>query len=82
MDGSYSSRKHLRKEKAIHTQRALLNETVRIYPFAVPDAVTLEHCLIVLYQNKEISALLQRIVWEQDAMVTKKKEKRARMAAR
>ena len=60
----------------------MIGETARVYPFAVPDAVTLEHCLNVLYQNKEISALLQNIVWERDALAAKKKEKHARMAAR
>ena len=82
MDLIHPAKFEERKKAVIHGQRALIDETARVYPFAVPDAVTLEHCLNVLYQNKEISALLQKIVRGRDALVAKKKEKRARMAAR
>ena len=82
MDLIHPAKFRERKKAAIHAQRSLIDETARVYPFAVPDAVTLEHCLNVLYQSKEISALLQKIVGERDALIAMKKEKRARMAAR
>ena len=82
MDLIHPAKFEERRKASIHAQRALIAETAKVYSFAVADAVSLEHCLNVLYQNKEISALLQKIVRERDVLVAKKKEKRLRMAAR
>ena len=52
MDLIHPAKLDERKKAVIHAQRAFIDETARVYPFAVPDAVTLEHCLEVLYQKQ------------------------------
>ncbi len=48
-------------------QRSMLNELKMLYPFAVADIIATENNLEVLYNNKEIAILLNKLVGEQDA---------------
>ena len=69
-----------RKTASSGDQRALISKLSEAYPFVVPDPIALEHNLSVLYQNEEISVLLQKLVRERDALVARKKERRRRLA--
>ena len=51
-----------RKTASSGDQRALISKLSEAYPFVVPYPIALEHNLGVLYQNEEISVLLQKLV--------------------
>ena len=69
-----------RKNASAQEQRELIKELRALYPTAVPDPLALEHCLNVLYNNQEISALLKRILRERDSEIIKNKERRRKQA--
>ena len=54
-------------------QRALIEELNKIYQFLVPDVIALENSLDVLYNNREIILLLERLVRERDSIIGKKR---------
>ena len=64
------------KNALLRDQRILIHELSQLYPFVVLDMIALENNLDVLYNNKEISALLQKLVRERDALVAKKRARR------
>ncbi|XP_065054458.1 zinc finger MYM-type protein 1-like isoform X1 [Rhopilema esculentum] len=51
-----------RKKMPPAKQKELICKVKELYPFAVPDALALEHNLSVLYDNNEIKILLDKIV--------------------
>ena len=69
-----------RKNASAQEQRELIKELRALYPTAIPDPLALEHCLNVLYNNREISALLKRILRERNSEIIKKKERRRKQA--
>ena len=79
MDGISTSIKVSRQKKAtVAEQRVLINDLRKMYPFAVRDVIETEHNLNVLYNNKEIAMLLQKVVTERDASIARKNEKQRR----
>eukprot|EP00794_Sanderia_malayensis_P013199 gene13199-14549_t len=80
MDLVHPARFSQRKSASSADQRALISKLFEVYPFVVPDPMVLEHNLSVLYHKEEISVLLQKLVRERDALVSKKKERRRRLA--
>ena len=70
----------VRRKASTDSTRELINELRATYPFAVSDQGSLEHCLAVLYSNKEIALLLEKLVKERDALVGKKMNRRRRLA--
>ena len=69
-----------RRKTSPDNMRELINELRATYPFAVSDQGSLEHCLDVLYSNKEIALLLQKLFKERDALVMKTVNRRRRLA--
>ena len=67
-----------RKKMPPSKQKELINEIIDLYPFAVQDALALEHILNVLYDNTKIKILLDKIVRERDELAAKKRERRNR----
>ena len=70
-----------RKRATSREQRALIEAVHRLYPFAVSDVTATEYNLNVLYNNNEISLLLQKLVRDRDAFVAKKKERSRKLRA-
>ena len=64
-----------RKAATVPEQRALIEELRKLYPFAVDDTTATEYNLNVLYNNHEISPLLNKLVRERDTLAAKKKAK-------
>ena len=62
-----------RKKATVTEQRVLINDVRKLYPFAVRDLIETEHNLHVLYNNKEIARLLQKVVTKRDALIAKKR---------
>ena len=67
-----------RKKMPPSKQKELINEIIDLYPFAVQDALALEHILNILYDNTKIKILLDKIVRERDELAAKKRERRNR----
>ena len=78
MDLIHPSKFDERKKMPPSKQKELINEIIELYPFAVQDALALEHNLNVLYDNTEIKILLDKIVRERDELAAKKRERRRR----
>ncbi len=57
----------------VREQRSLIEELRELYPFAVEDVTATEYNLNVLYNNREISLLLAKLVRERDSLAAKKK---------
>ena len=68
MDLIHPSKFDERKEKLPSISKKLINEIIDLYPFAVQDALAVEHNLNVLYDNTEIKILLDKIVRERDEL--------------
>lgn len=64
------------KKATAAQQRALIGEAKKLYPFVVPNLTATEHNLDILYNNKGIKILLEKIVLDRDSLVAKKKERR------
>eukprot|EP00794_Sanderia_malayensis_P010414 gene10414-11502_t len=69
-----------RKKATAAQQRALIGDAKMLYPFAVQNVSATEHNLDVLYNNKEIKILLDKVVSQRDALVAKKKERQHKRA--
>ncbi len=62
-----------RKAATVREQRLLKEELRELYPFAVEDVTATEYNLNVLYNNREISLLLAKLICERDSLAAKKK---------
>lgn len=71
MDSIHSAKFGDRKKATVHDQRTLIQELMKVYPNEMLYEIVLEHSLSVLYGNKEIAALLQKIVRERDSAFRK-----------
>eukprot|EP00112_Aurelia_sp_Birch-Aquarium-sp1_P016924 Seg3879.4 transcript_id=Seg3879.4/GoldUCD/mRNA.D3Y31 product="hypothetical protein" protein_id=Seg3879.4/GoldUCD/D3Y31 len=79
MDLIHPTKFSQRRKATANEQRALIAELRQLYPFAVIDGTITENSLTVLYSSSEVALLLQKIVREQDARLTAKKERQIRL---
>lgn len=79
MDLVHPSKFEQRKDASAKDQRLLIEELQKLHPFAVSDIIETENNLKIMYENSQISLLLQKMVRERDTLVAKKIKRRKQL---